>query len=418
VFLRGAALKAVLLGNREPDLESLMPKELLEKKNNYQNEQDVKEFKQVIGGLLPLHIVRSCILAGDREDLNVATKNANQRSASARAERWREHDRMPFEITRLRFEILALNHASDDSEIANFAKALSDDDNKYWLNDHLSAVRTAYRLDHLSKIRDQLEKTCRERVKSATAEGPETRAEWYLNLARAVLPISRADAATYFDLAIEAVSKFGDEIVERWEAVVAVAKRTAEGGHVAPELAYRFMRCAELVGDNVAREKHWDRNNAVKVCARLCPTSAFAALSRWRDRDVGWFDRQLPALAYEVVRSKVLSPSVGWSLSAFEGCYQDEDLAVLCIENEPDAARRQHILNAAIRDLRLGDTSENSWKKVDSVAQRFSLENTELRRVLSFYAEQSKTDQGQERGPDFLYGSLAKITGCRLAKGF
>jgi hypothetical protein len=397
VFLRAAALKAVLLGNREPDLESLMPKKLLEKKNPYQNEEDVKEFKQVIGGLLPFHIVRSRILAGDREDLNIAAQDANQRSKSARSERWREYDRTPFEITRLRFEILALDDASDDSEITNFAKTLSDDDNKYCLSDHLSAVRTAYRLDHLAKIRDQLEKTCRERVKSATDEGPETRAEWYLNLARAVLPISRADAATYFNLAIEAVSKFGDEIVERWEAVVAVAKRTAQGGHVAPELAYRFMRCTELVGDNVAREKHWDRNDAIKVCARLCPTSAFAALSRWRDRDVGWFDRQLPALAYEVVGSKVLSPSVGWALSAFEGCYQDEEFAVLCIENEPDAARRQYILNTAIRDLRLGETSETSWKKVQSVAQRFSLENTELRRVLNFFTEQSKTDEGQER---------------------
>ena len=133
------------------------------------------------------------------------------------------------------------------------------------------------------------------------------------------------------------------------------------------------------------------------MCARLCPTSVFAALSRWRDRDVGWFDRQLPALAYEVVQSKILRPSVGWALSAFERCYQDEEFAVLCIENEPDAARRQYILNTAVRDLRLGEASERSWKKVESVAQRFSLENTELRRVLNFYAEQSKTDEGQER---------------------
>ena len=397
LFLRGAALKAVLLGNHEPDLESLMPKELVEKKKNNRDEQDIKEFEQIIGGLLPLHIVHSRILTGDRKDLNAAVQNANQHSTSARSERWREYDRIPFEITPLRFEILALDKASDDSEIVNFAKALSDNDNKYWLNDHLRAVRTAYRLDHLSKIRDQLEQTCRERVKSATDEGPETRAEWYINLARAVLPISRADAATYFDLAIEAVSKFGDEIVERWEAVVAVAKRTAEGGHVAPELAYRFIRCAELVGDNVAREKHWDRDDAVKVCARLRSTSAFAALSRWRDRDVGWFDEQLSALAYELVESRTISPSVGWSLAAFEGCYQDAEFAVLCIENEPDAARRQYILNAAIRDLRLGETSERSWQKIESVAQRFSLENIELRCVLNFYAEQSKTDGGQKR---------------------
>ena len=397
LFLRGAALKAVLLDDHEPDLESLMPRELVEKKKNNRDEQDVKEFEQVIGGLLPLHIVRSRILAGDRKELNVALENANQRSTSARSERWREYDRLPFEITRLRFESLALDKASDTSEIVNFAKALSDHDAKYWLNDHLNSVRTAYRLDHLSSIRNQLEQTCRERVKSATDEGPETRAEWYINLARAVLPESGADAASYFDLAIEAVSKFGDEIVERWEAVVAVAKRTTEDGHVPPEIAYRFMRCAELVGDNVAREKHWDRDGAVKVCARLSSTSAFAALSRWRDRDVGWFDDQVSALAYELVESSTTSPAAAWSLSAFDGCYQDAEFAVLCIENEPDAARRQYILNRAVQDLRLVETSESSWKKVESVAQRFSLENAELRGVLNFYAERSKADGGQKK---------------------
>ena len=151
-------------------------------------------------------------------------------------------------------------------------------------------------------------------------------------MARAVLPISRDDAAIYFDYAIEAVSKFGDELVQRWEAITALAKRSAEGGHSSPEMAYRFIRCAELIGDNVAREKHWDRNEAIRICAQLSPVSALAALSRWRDRDVGWFDWQLPALAAEIVTANFVSPSVGWSLSAFFEDYGLDDFASLCIE--------------------------------------------------------------------------------------
>lgn len=391
IFLRGTALKAVLSGNLELDIETLMSKKLLEKKKDYHNEQDVTNFKQVIGGLLPWYIIRSRILIGDRDGLDAAIQDANQRSKSARAQRWLEYDRIPLEIARLRFEILALDKLSDGTVIEDFVDTLSNKDNQLSLMDLLNAVRAAYRLEHLSKIKNQLEQSCYEIVASASDEGPETRAEWFINLARAVLPISRTDAAAYFNYAIEAVSKFGDEIVERWEAVVAVAKRSTEDRKASPEIAYRFIRCAELVGDNVAREKYFDRNKAIKVCSRLCPKSAFAALSRWRDRYVGWLDRQLPALAYETVQSKILPPTVGWSLSAFSWEYGFIDFAEFCIENETNTACRQYILDTAVRDFRIDSASNNTLQKFENVAQRFSLENTELKQALAFHAEQPET---------------------------
>ncbi len=301
--------------------------------------------------------------------------------------RWREHDQIPFEISRVHFEILALNKNPDASEVENFTKELIQNNTQFRLTARLKAVRAAYRLDHLSGIRGQLEQSCYEQVMSASDEGPEAKAERYISLARAVLPVNRADAAAYFDYAIEAVSKFGDEVVERWEAVVAMAKRSAAGGQASPEIAYRFIRCAELVGDNVADEDHFDRNGAVMVCARMHPASAFVALSRWRDRDVGWFSSQLYALVYEAVSSKIVSPLVGWSLSAFFDGNGLGDFASLCIESEPDSVRRQYVLDTAVRDLWLGEASEKSWQELAGSAQQFSLENNELQHFLNFYAE-------------------------------
>ncbi len=389
IFLRGVALRTVLMGNGDPDIDSLMPSEFMEKSKDFQRDQDVKEFREVVGGLLPWYVARARFLAGHKDDFNATIEKANKLSTSARAQRWREHDRIPYEIARVQFDILAFNNDAWGSASEKLAKTLSASD-RFWLKDRLRAVRTAYRLDHLSGIRAIIEQTCREIVDSAANEGPETRAEWYIDLARAVLPLSRADASAYFNYAIEAVSKFGDEIVERWEAVVAVAKRLAEGGHSSPEIAYRFIRCAELVGDNVAREKNFNRDEAVRVCAKLSPSSAFTALSRWRDRDVGWLDRQLPALADEVVSSKVISTTVGWSLSAFSWEYGIIKFAALCIENESDEVRRKYILDTAVRDQRLRDYSEKDWKQLKDVANRFVLKNAELERVLAFHAEHIK----------------------------
>ena len=211
------------------------------------------------------------------------------------------------------------------------------------------------------------------------------RQNWFIDLARAIVSESTEDAAAYFNYAIEAVSKFGDEIVQRWEAVLSLAERFAEKKPEHKEIAYRFIRCAELVGENVAREKHFNRNKAIKVCCQLSPVSGFAALSRWRDRNVGWVQRQLPALAHEVVSSEFISPSVGWSLSAFFDSVAIDDYAVLCIKKEQSKIFRENILDSAIRDLRLLEAGVKTWEKLKQVAERYSLENSELDEVLDYY---------------------------------
>lgn len=406
IFLRGTALRAAIVGDFDLDLEVLIPKKLVEDKKNYQRSQDIEKFKQVIGGLLPWYLIRCRMLLGSQENLELAFKEANERSKKARLQRYRRHDRLPFEIARIRFESLSLKNTFDSADEDSSIEKIFDSEYKLSLADCLRAVRTAYRLEHLSTIRNRLEQSCYEVVASISDEGPEAKASYYIALARAVLPISPADAAAYFDCAIEAVSKFGDELVERWGAVVSMAKRSAEGEQSSPALAYRFIRCAELVGDNVDREKHWSRNEAIQVCARLCPMSAFAALSRWRDRDVGWFERQLPALASEVTRSNVIEPSVSWSLSAFSWEYRFDEFAALCIETESDKTRRQYILDTAVRDLRLNDTSEISWQNLQRIAEKFSLECEEIRQVLEFHTEEkqlslaSKTKHQEQKYED------------------
>ena len=280
-------------------------------------------------------MTRALIFVNDNVDLSEALINADRQSKGVRTQRGRDSDTIAYEISRVSIETLILCRNADTTQVEKFFADHLEENRQIWIQDRLKLVRAAFRIDHLSGIRRRLEQSAYEVVASELNEGPETRAEWYIDLARAVLPASNDDAAVYFDYAIEAVSKFGDEIVQRWEAGAALAERSAEGGHTSPEMAYRFIRCAELVGDNVAREKYFDRYGAVRLCARLSPASALAALSRWRDRDVGWFNRQLPALAIEIVISSSLSSSAAWSLSAFFDEDELDDFASLCIEREP-----------------------------------------------------------------------------------
>lgn len=349
-YLRAVALRCVLKDELDPNLDDLLPKDLVQKEENTKNEQEVRKFKEIIGGLLPWYIVRARILVNDLDDVFGSIKDADQRSKSAREQRWRNADRLPFEITQICIKILILLRNADHFQVESFYTDYIKTRQEILIQDHLKLVRAAFRLDHLSKIRTQLEQSAYEVVASTSEEGPETRAEWYIDLARAVLPVNRDDASAYFDSAIEVVSKFGDEMVQRWNAVAALASHSADGGYTTPQIAYRFFRCAELIGDNVAREKYWDRDEAVRICAKLSPVSALAGLSRWNDREVGSFYQQLSALANELVVSGFISPSAGWSLSAFFDSYGLDDFASLCIEKEKSTVRRQDILDSAILD--------------------------------------------------------------------
>jgi hypothetical protein len=386
-YLRAVALRCVLMDKLDPNLDDFIPKDLAQKEKNTQIEQDVRKFKEIIGGLLPWYIVRAQILVNDLDDAFGAIKDADQRSKKAREQRWRNADRLPFEITQICIKILILLRNADPFQVESFYTDHIKAREEIWIHDRLKLVRAAFRLGHLSKIRTQLEQSTYEIIVSTSGERPETRSEWYIDLARAVLPVNRDDAAAYFDYAIEAVSKFGDEIVQRWEAVTALANRSAVSGHTTPKLAYRFFRCAEMIGDNVAREKYWDRDEAVRICAKLSPVSALAGLSRWNDRDVGRFYQQLSALANELVVSDIISPSVGWALSAFFDSYGLEDFALLCIEKEKSTIRRQYILDTAIRDLRLNEATCKTWQKLKQITQKLSIQSRELEYIINFYAE-------------------------------
>lgn len=405
-YLRAVALRCVLENGQAPEIDELLPQEFTEKKKNkgknkkksYRSyDQDIREFKENVGGLLPWYIVRARVLVNDIDGLFEALRDADKQSKDARAQRYRDSDQLLYEISRVWIGIFMLYRPADRVQVEQFFTEYLKENKQIKINDRVRAIRGAIRLDHLSGISRQLEVLARDAIYSSTDEGPETQAEWYIDLARAVLPASREDAAAYFNNAIEVVSKFGDEIVQRWEAVAALASRSAEEGHSSPELAYRFMRCAELIGDNVDREKHWNRNGAIRVCTRLSPVSALATLSRWRDREIGWFDRQLTALADEMVERNFLSPAVGWSLSTFFEDNGLDEFASLCIEKEPTAVRRQYILNTAIRDLRLNEAAGQSWQKLKQIAQEQSLNHVDLDDIASFYLADSEKKEKQDK---------------------
>ena len=384
-YLRSISLDVVLSGKHNIDIKALAPKELLDKESQSYDTRESRQFKEIIGGMLPWHIARAKVIVGDVENLDELIQQANKNSLSARANRYGEYDTLPYEINQVRIDILVFHNNPKKKVIADFLKELDAKDQKFWLPNLIEGLRACHRLKHLKSLQEPIERYCYKIIDGSNDETPEGQADWYIGIARALLVNNKPDAAVYFDHAIEAVSKFGDEMVERWEAVAAIAKQYGGSDDNNPEMAYRFIRCAELIGEQVAREKYINRNGAIEICAMLSPQVGLSTLSRWRDRDVGWFETQLPALINKCAEMGVISPIMAWSFSSFSDCYGDVNLAIWCLENEGEVLNKQFILDAAVHDFCFLNLPENKLQKLKDIASKYSIENKKLDYAVSFY---------------------------------
>lgn len=399
IFLRQTALRNILSKTSNFDIDQLLPKEWVKDNNNYEK----NGFKETVRALLPWYITRAEVLNNKDIDIEKCFERTQLSTIEAMSQRYKDNDHLPSEIAIVQFSILTLHNNSSEAFILEHYRKLENGKYQLKIKDKLRALRTAFRLERLSIIRESLLKSCSEEVSSMNFEESQIKTEFLVEIARAVSIQDNSEASEYFNLAIESVSKFGDEIVMRWQAVADIANCAVSSKLTTKEDTYRFIRCLELVGDYVAREKYLDRNKAVKIATKLHPQSTFASLSRWRDRDVGWFKSQIVALAQECIESKTLSPRVAFSLTAFDFNYGDFEFLELCLENETDPFFRSLIFDLSVNKFRINDFSEkNFWVKIDQLAEKHSLQNSELQEVLKFYEDVdfTTTDNhltGQER---------------------
>jgi len=387
IYLRALAIRAVLSGQLKIDIDAIAPKEFINKKKDDEANHDFKEFKEVIYGLFPWYLLRAQLLVDKQIKLLDTVGEINETSKKARTDRYRNYDMLPFEIAQVCADILTFYQQGAEAEMREFYRRFLQSDNAFRLQDKLYLLRAAFRAPHLQDIRQPLELASYELIRTNHDDGPDEIANRYITLARAVLVISSDDASVYFDKAIEVASKFGDELVQRWEAVVALARKACLKETVTDVLAYRFIRCAELVGENVSREKYWNRDEAMRVCVRMSPGIAIAALSRWRDKDIGRFEYQFEAMLIELVSSKVIAAGVGWALNRFFSYHQLNELLTICLGNESSDSIRQSLLEDAIYLLRIEGAGGDIWHKLKKIADKHSINNKILNVVADFYAK-------------------------------
>ena len=318
VLLRAYCLQASLEG-RVTQAADLAPAELkpeIEDPTSRHSSQEAADFARDVGALLPWYHLWTTALLGNVPKTDLRDRIEALTSASATTLGHPHGRRVLGEIARLWFDILHLA----DALRPEFLDALES-----WI-DSLRLPLFTPDLTTLARRGSQRNQTAGLALRFAATSfrltrdhraQADTKAADYIDVARAILAASNGDARTYFDEALEAADKLGEETLPRWNAMLDLADRATEPRRSMPDVAYRFARCAEVTWEHV--DDHFDWRSTVAALVALCRRSSFAILSRWRDRDFGWTPEILPFAVHALIRRGSVDARDALPLVAFDG---------------------------------------------------------------------------------------------------
>ncbi|THD32247.1 MAG: ATP-binding protein [Flavobacterium johnsoniae] len=396
LFLRSLAIRLHISKIGTVNFEDITPKDLINiDKKKYQQSEDLKEFNFIINGLLPLYQLRLDILMNQPPDILERVKKAILKSKQALRGRYRSRDNFSSEIATMYLSILKWSKNCSLDDLKEFFMSYIKGNGSLRINHQIELVRIAYRLPYLQTFAKESEEDAFKLIKSVSEGGPEEIADCYISLSRAVLAVSKDDASVYFENAIEIVSKFGDEISQRWEATQALAKQSVDNHKPNPNLAYRFIRVAEVVGENL-REKHWDRGEAIQVCTRLSISSGIAALSRWREREIGRFERLESALIQELISSEKISIQTAIALSTFLDIDQVRNIIDKLIDRPIPLQAKNILLERLIPRIQNEGATPEYWNSLKKASDLAGTKNAELDNVVNSFGEQSDSEEKKE----------------------
>ena len=424
VHLRAYCLRAALLNQSIQLLDFAHPelRKELEKDNKHHNSQDAREFKEIIGGLLPWHELRARNFTAplSKSELTQAINAArNSWGAAARIE-YRDQWSTSNDVASLWCKILLESGSIEPNTL---------DELSVW-SAGLKRPLFTPTLHQLARIAALNNTTHRQGLAFAThaftitkdeRENAESKASGYIDIARSILAISKAEAAAYFNEAVEVASKIGDENLDRWAAMLDLADRAARPNRPATEAAYRLARSAELTYSYVDRDKHFDWGATVQSIAALCAPSSLAILSRWRDRAFGRSKRLLPITIEFLLTRGAIDPIAAVALLGFRAEWHEPTLLKNALDACRSLAEKETIASFVFRYTSLQKQSSKTWREIKEVLSAHSLTFPKVDALIAFESHDENVRETRSRDNQKSWAAQASAnerSGHRLGQHF
>lgn len=227
---------------------------------------------------------------------------------------------------------------------------------------------------------------------------------FYVDLAKAFYCHNKEEAYANFSIAIEKLSKFGEDMVPRWEAINSLAENASANKSIASVTLLNLSNCAEFIRKNVVRDKYFDSYRATETLLKLSPDYAIATFCRRCARGVESLDQDF---------IKILEPSVNLGLidGRFAWCLRDlfdidgiSRLLRVCLSKETSEEKKNSMLKDAVNIFCKYDMSYDEWANLN----RIQNENCCFDARINHYMELTKRE-------DDHHSSLPDVSGKKVS---
>jgi len=219
------------------------------------------------------------------------------------------------------------------------------------------------------------------RIEAMVEEHAEERVRQYVQLARAVLSVDEHEASAYFDRAIEIASRIGEENLSRWRALTRLAARAGVRGSPQPELAYKYSQAAELAYSY--SKKHFDWQETLQALCALCPSSALAITSRWRDRGFGRYERVFAMTIEALVDQQQLPPKTPVAMLGIDAQWRHEKVLDDALAAAQSDLEQQRLLSICYRYVRVLGATKAQWQKFQALGQELGVDLLDIERLVA-----------------------------------
>jgi hypothetical protein len=389
ILIKAYVLRAALAGRSiEPlDLAHSKLRKEIEKTPNHSESQELRTFREVINAVLPWYKLQVKNLLNPMSVVDLSSEIASLQKATFSAMRnsFRHKMFIANESTQIWFNILV--------NMNEYSRELLDNFNVWHetLEEPIT-LTTLTNLAWLSARSDSFQSqsfifaTKAHNLISVERCHADSKADNYINLARAILKADLSEASQYFSLAVEVTSKIGDEIYDRWQAILDLGEQAIEPSHPNPEIAYKLSRCAEIVYEY--DDNHFDWERSVRTIAGLDPSSCIAILSRWRDRDFGLAAELLPTAVQYLIEQQLVDPKILPPLICLRANWDYGVLLRKSLEASESRIDQETILTFFMHYMRLDDRPSSVWVEIKQIAETKMLNIPEIDQLILFSENQ------------------------------
>ena len=369
-FIEAVALLEELTGESLPE-NQVFPDEFLADDLSYKQKEEKEKYKKTLSAMLPAQrfLIRS--RTNRIESFELEYKDVFDGIGKYLPQAYERMNFTPdFVNSRKQNSIFWANSIERSLQSQLLRNIINDASYRCLLNGLYYCCRVE-RLNYLSELYE----TALFRTLNNKNDSTESISESYIDIANAICSLAPKQSAKYFNKAIEAASKFGNETLYRHFAILSLAEKSAEN-NCSPELTYRFARSTEIFYEYMS--DHFPLERTVRAIHDMDASSSFAIMARWLDREVTYWGPFEDTVFEQSISANTLSCGEAWAAQGLIDNTSYAEFFSRCLMKSENLKQREVIFNDAVQQALIKGLSKSALSLIKNTGSKFDLSSPAL----------------------------------------